>query len=120
MYTINILNDERIVKACTVGALKAGDMNDARRKIAALCKEHHINKVLVDDRAVTSCPSFEDLYQFGATFLDNGLPFYIKIAHVVNSATLSDNEFLETVAVNRGANVKTFQNMEDALQWLNI
>ncbi len=118
MYTISILNDE-IVKASTVGDLKATEMNVARRKIANLCKEHQINKVLVDDREVTSCPSFEDLYQFGVTFFDNGLPFYIKIAHVVNGAILSENEFLETVAVNRGANVKTFQNMEEAIEWLN-
>ena len=74
--------------------------------------------VLVDDRAVTAIPSFEDLYQFGSTFLDSGFPLYIKIAHVVNTISLSDHEFLETVAVNRGANVKTFQNIDTALEWL--
>jgi hypothetical protein len=96
----------------------ANNMNKSRLKIGKICKEQNFTKVLVDDRSATSLPSFEDLFQFGSTFLDSGFPLYIKIAHVVNSDQLPDNEFLETVAVNRGANIKTFQNMDEAKAWL--
>lgn len=119
MYTINILEKDGIVKASTTDDVTATDMNETRQTISRICKEQRLTKVLVDDRAVTSIPSFEDLYQFGSTFLDSGFPLFIRIAHVVNGETLSDNEFLETVAVNRGANVKTFQDIDAAIEWLN-
>jgi hypothetical protein len=118
MYTLNILEDSGIVEAVTSGNLTATDMHTTRQKIAELCKTENLTKVLVDDRTITSLPSFEDLFQFGATFLESGFPLYIKIAHVVNSEMMADNEFLETVAVNRGANIKTFQNLDEAKAWL--
>lgn len=119
MYTLNVLPGRRIVEAVTSGEVTAADMNQARHRIAEICRNERITKVLVDDRNVTNMPSFEDLFQFGSTFLDSGFPLYIKIAHVINAASMSDNEFLETVAVNRGANLKTFQNMDNAMNWLN-
>ena len=118
MYTLNILEDSGIVEAVTSGKVTATDMHHSRQKIAELCKKENITKVLVDDRFITSLPSFEDLFQFGSTFLQSGFPLYIKIAHVVNAEMMADNEFLETVAVNRGANVKTFQNIDEAMAWL--
>ena len=63
------------------------------------------------DRALPESATF-DRFQ-------SGLPANIKVARVVNPAILSDSEFLENVAVNRGINVKTFQDRELALKWLN-
>ncbi len=119
MYTFNVLEEHGIVEAVTAGEVTAADMHKARQNITEICKKEHITKVLVDDRKVTNMPSFEDLFQFGSTFLNSGFPLYIKVAHVINAASVSDNEFLETVAVNRGANIKTFQNMDNAMDWLN-
>ncbi len=39
-------------------------------------------------------------------------------AHVLKEPVLDPQRFGETVALNRGMNVRTFDNLEDALAWL--
>ncbi len=118
MYIISVLESDAIIKAVTSGKVTLDDLNKTRLKIADICQTKRINRVLIDDRAVTSIPSFEDIFQFASSFFESGIPPFIRIAHVINGKKLSDNEFLETVAVNRGTNVKTFKDIDKAVDWL--
>ena len=44
----------------------------------------------------------------------------IQFAYVLKEPVLDPERFGKTVAVNRGMLVKTFDNLEDALGWLEI
>jgi hypothetical protein len=41
-------------------------------------------------------------------------------AYVIHAALRDPGKFGETVAVNRGMNMKVFENLEDAFEWLDI
>lgn len=54
------------------------------------------------------------------TFVNFGVSLATQFAYVLEKPVLDPQRFGETVAVNRGLYVKTFENVEDALAWLGI
>jgi len=72
--------------------------------------------VLVDGSAVTSYPSTWPVFEFGERAA--GLLRGMKIAIVVTLEARHLSSFFETVALNRGANVKLCDTLEAALAWL--
>jgi len=118
MKRINILEDYGIVEIVSTGEWSLAEMEKERQHIARILKQKGFSKVLVDDRAVTAMPPFEEIYQFGAGFWGADLPPNIKVARIVKREMMANSKFLENVAVNRGTNVKTFEDMDTARQWL--
>ena len=43
----------------------------------------------------------------------------LKFAYIIHQPLRDPDRFGETVAVNRGMNVKTFEDTNAAMQWLN-
>ena len=118
MHSINILEDRGIIEVVTTGDLMLAEMEQERSKAGKIAKETGILRILVDDRGVTSVPSSVELYQFGATFWQSDLPPNVVVAHVVSPDVITEMEFLENVAVNRGTLVKTFIDIDKAFEWL--
>lgn len=53
-----------------------------------------------------------------ARFIAEHAPRIAKVAIVCNPKQMHDAEFWETVAVNRGLQIRVFQNMDSANSWL--
>ncbi len=51
---------------------------------------------------------------------DRGVSTAIQFAYVLEVPVLDPERFGETVAVNRGMHVKTFDDLQDALGWLGL
>jgi hypothetical protein len=88
---------------------------------------HDVKKVLFDGRGITGKPALIERFYYGEfvaqavnKFADRGVPRGTKFAYVLKEPVLDKKRFGETVAVNRGMVVKTFDNMEGALKWLGI
>jgi hypothetical protein len=84
-----------------------------------------VNKVLFDGRTLTGeLPTLErfHLAKFSAESVvqlqGRGLPAGIKFACVLEEPLLDPERFGETVAVNRGLFMKAFDNVDEALEWL--
>jgi len=86
---------------------------------------HGAKRVLLDGRAITGDPETIERFYYGefaaqtvAEYKNRGVPRAMPFAYVLSEPVLDAERFGETVAVNRGMNVKAFANLEKALEWL--
>src|SRR5262245_41194892 len=84
-----------------------------------------VNRVLVDAREVTGKPKMLERFLYGefvaatiAQLSENVVLPDLKLAYVVAEPILDPRRLAETTARKRGVNVRSFDNMEDAAQWL--
>jgi hypothetical protein len=102
----------------------AGEFTD---QILETCKNHQPSKLLIDLRKVEGGMSTMDRFNlsvlaatkyFGAK-LTGKIPSCVY-AIVGNHPLVDPRRFEETVATNRGVDVKVFTEMKEALAWLKV
>jgi hypothetical protein len=88
---------------------------------------HKSKKVLFDGRQLTGNPKTIERFYYGKfaaqtvlASVEQGVSAALPFAYVLREPVLDPERFGETVAVNRGMNVKAFHSPEEALQWLGI
>lgn len=86
---------------------------------------HGVAKVHLDGREVVGSPGTIERFLYGefaaqtvAAYADRGVPPTTQFAYVLKPPVLDPERFGETVAVNRGMNVKAFEHPEEGLRWL--
>lgn len=96
-------------------------------KILALCEKHQAHKVLMDVRGLNGTPTTLERFTmatvFTAKYLKARLTHRIppcRFSVIGNHPIVDHNRFEETVAVNRGLPVRTFTDLEKALDWLEV
>jgi hypothetical protein len=89
--------------------------------------KHQSSKMLLDFRQVDGQMSTMDRYNvasiFAKKYLDQKLAGTIpscRFAFVGNHPLVDPKKFGETVAINRGINIKVFTEMAEALAWLEV
>lgn len=98
------------------------------QEIIAALEEHLTDKVLIDGRGIVGDPSVVERFyyaEFGAELVrlyrEKHMPeTNPQFAYVLNEPPLDPLRFGETVAVNRGMNMKAFDNMREAVEWLEL
>jgi hypothetical protein len=113
-----------------VAATGRFSLREAKRtfvEVLGAVASHHSEKVLFDGRELKGEPTFIQRFYYGEFAADAVRKFRIdysrsapKFAYVLIPPVLDPNRFGEIVAVNRGMNVKAFDNIEDALGWLRL
>ena len=102
---------------------------EAKRTFLQILESVELNKakkVLVDGRTINGKPTTMERFYYGE-FVANAvaelrqrveldLPIF---SYVLLEPVLDPNRYGETVALNRGMFVKTFDNLDDALEWLD-
>lgn len=73
--------------------------------------------ILCDERKLIYNLGTIDTFE-SAKFISENAPKVAKVAVVCRAQDYSDAVFWETVAVNRGLQVKMFKKVDDAEQWL--
>jgi hypothetical protein len=76
-----------------------------------------LTKVLVDEREMCYHLTTVDSFESGKLVAEMS-HFGIRAAVVYNLDGEADSRFWETVAVNRGATLKAFDDIDDAEKWL--
>ena len=86
---------------------------------------HRAKRVLFDGRTITGSPEIMERFYYGefaaatvARYQERGVSLATLFAYVLSEPVLDPKKFGETVAVNRFMHVKTFNNLEKALEWL--
>lgn len=89
--------------------------------------EHNLKKVLVDGRQLLGHPEMLERFYYGVFAADavsrtvNRVKCPVPIfAYVLVEPVLDPSKFGETVAVNRGMKIKTFDNLQHAKWWLGL
>jgi len=89
------------------------DWKEAQAAFLRLSEETGIHRALVDVRDQTAAGPPLDLFEFG-----HNIPSSAAFA-VLSGSRRGDHEFVETVALNRGKNVRLFFGSEkEAIEWL--
>lgn len=98
------------------GIFTIEEFEKSTRSTKALLDEHRWNKLLVDLRGVTNRIPLANVYYI--IELDKKVFPSERIAVVFPLEREEDARFAETVAENRGVNLKAFTNNGKALHWL--
>jgi hypothetical protein len=128
---MDIIIDIRRESGCLHGsAMGEFSLEEAKRTFLEMLEavaRHQVKKVLFDGRRLTGDPDILERFYYGKfaadavlQFKDRGVSPATQFAYVLKEPVLDAQRFGETVAVNRGMLVKTFDNLEDALGWLGI
>lgn len=118
--TTNIEEDfVRIVATGNYSLLKANHLFSYSIENAHL---HNRGKILIDVTDITGNIPFFDRFEYSTFFAkyqrEHASPRVSRIAVVGQKPTVDKDKFGETVAVNRGANVLVFTDMDNASAWL--
>ena len=104
-------------------------LEEAKRTFAEILEAVALQKskkVLIDGRTLVGKPEIIERFYYGRfvaelvmSYEDRGVSVGTPFAYVLKHPVLDPKKFGETVAVNRCMNVKTFENTEEALKWLD-
>jgi hypothetical protein len=117
--TVTVLEDQGIIEVRSFGEVSADDWQKSVDVIMELVLDRGLTKILVDSLDLASIPSTWTLYEFGNLLAASTFPPSVRIAAVIQGPLREDLKFIETVAINRGRQIKVFGSMERATAWLN-
>jgi len=125
--TLSIRADEGLLYATYAGEFLLVEAASSFLQILEALERHKIQEVVVDGREITGEPANMERFMYGE-FVAEAVDRLIertncpvpKFAYVLLPPVLDPQRFGETVAVNRGMLVKTFDNLNDGLEWLGI
>lgn len=113
-----------------VDAVGKFSLKEAKRTFIEMLEAvalHKTNKVFFDGRKIIGKPEIMERFYYGEFaartvwyFAELGVSPATRYAYVLRAPVLDPGRFGETVARNRGMDVMTFDNPEEALQWLGI
>lgn len=116
------------LNAVTTGEFELEAAKDRFTDVLELVEKHKIRKVLFDGLAITGDPLVIERFYYGEFVAEsvNGLLLRgwegatPQFAYVLVEPQLDPYRLGETVAVNRGVNLKAFDNRAEALDWLHV
>lgn len=119
-YELEIVERDGYVAAVLEGVRTPETLLAAAARTTAYCSERRIPRLLIDVRGMTGGLDTLETYDVAG----HELPGHEDVRRVLRSAILDLPEnierirFFETVAVNRGLNVRVFAAEEPAIEWL--
>lgn len=118
-YTTHVDNKHALVEIIHHGHVDIHETIRARADVAKIVKEQSIHRALFDlaDCELNINPS--DLYRFGNSFDQAGIPANMVIGGVLKSND-EKGRFLENVVQNRFMNIRFFTSRDEATQWLGV
>ncbi len=124
---LDITREKGYLCAHVTGEFFLAEANDCVVSIFEAVAQHGLQKVLVDCRQLKGEPTTLERFVHSTfavremgRFADAGVLRGTRFAYVGNEPLIDRNRFGETVAVNRGLNVKVSLSKQEALQWLEI
>ncbi len=122
-YKISLIQEENVIQTVFRGKVTIIDLGIIFQKNLKLAKKHQANLFLVDCLEMVDTTSLVvENYEAGIllTQVIKQIPKRIRSAMILSPSPKARENllFFETVTHNRGVNVRTFENREDALSWL--
>lgn len=125
--TLSIRAAEGLLYATYSGEFLLEEAKSSFLQILEALDRHKVQKVIVDGRALTGAPSGTERFSYSKfvaeevkTLVDRTRCPVPQFAYVLLPPVLDPQRFGENVAVNRGMFVKTFDDLDDGLEWLGL
>jgi hypothetical protein len=119
-WTVNFLEDRKVVETKFTGDLEPIEVRDAVVASLDIATKNDTYLYLADCTRLKESGSLLDIYELGK-FIETLAPDRkIKEAVIIpkTNRAVGDLKFYETLTVNRGFNVRLFEEREEGLQWL--
>ena len=124
---VDIRLEDGFLNVRVAGRFSLEEANDGLVQMFGAVARYRTTRVLVDCRelqgSITTMENFDHV-NFAAEMIEKfsqrGVSRATRFAYVTVGAFYDPDKFAETVAVNRGLEVRIFDNIDDALQWLEI
>ena len=116
-YTVEYLPEKGYAKAQITGPISLGAIRECAVKMFALAAAHDCKKVLVDSSQVIADTGISDIHRFYSRLEQFGCDRSMSVAIVSRDRSGTD-QFIETVARNRGFGLRAFPDLDDAEAWL--
>jgi len=121
-HTVTYNSETHVVETKAHGNLTLDEAKELIFDIGQVCVEKNCFLCLSDYREATLNLSTLDIYSIPQLLSDilasMGLPANKVKRAVVVAKDIKDFEFFETVTINRGQNIKLFQDIDEAKKWL--
>ena len=116
---VRIIPIKEFLRSDVSGTLDLERSLSILRKLAEECKNHNVDRILIDTREATSNASMLDVWTLAKKLTYSELRS-ARVA-VVNRPKddFDRGAFLELCAVNRGYELRAFRDFEAAFTWLN-
>ena len=117
--------EQDIFNAVCVGAFELDLAQEQFLELLDEAVRNGASKVLIDGRLMTGNPTEFERFLYGSFAAWATLDVmtqhnvWLKFAYVIHEPLRDPERFGETVAVNTGMDVKSFEDMNEALEWLN-
>jgi hypothetical protein len=117
-YTVSVSNDRRYIIVFIDGPMTTELALKAGKKANQLAVENKLNSMLYDLRKSRNVQDGFKNYEFG--YKDVGSVGFDKTMKIALLTDLDDqsHDFVETVMINNGYNVRIFKNNKDAIDWI--
>ena len=126
--TLTIGPRDRVLYVSVAGEFSLDEAKRTFRGIIESIRANRSEKVYFDGRRIVGSPEVIERFYYGEYVADEvnalensaeyeGSP---QFAYVLNEPVLDPQRLGETVALNRGVNVKAFNNTQDAIAWLGV
>ena len=125
--TIATTAEPQFLRVITGGDFSLEEAERTFLEVLGVIAVHRAAKVLFDGREVSGEPTTIQRFYYG-DFAARAVARYAResgnpapqFAYVLVEPVLDPARFGETVAVNRGMNIKAFDNLPQALDWLEV
>lgn len=119
-YDMKVIREDDYLHVIVTGDNTPEDVAGYMGRIPQVCAEHGCSRVLIEENL--RGPPFDtvDIFDIVSAASTDAAPAIRQVAFVDTNPQrdFSALEFGETVAVNRGANVKVFHDVPAAVEWL--
>jgi stage II sporulation SpoAA-like protein len=113
-----------LLKVDASGEFSLEDARQAFREMLGAVVQYKAEKILIDGRNVKGFPTDLERFIYGE-FVASETQKIVKkyriaprFAYVIHEPLRDSERLAETVAVNRGMDIKIFETSEDAFEWL--
>lgn len=98
-------------------AVKVAEVFRVFEDVRQLAEAGKVTQILIDTRASISRLTVKDRLQMALAVVDKFRGY--RVAGVVSAAMIDPQRLGETMAVNRGAKIKIFLSLPEAVEWLD-
>jgi hypothetical protein len=125
---LNLFPSPGLLQVVTTGDFSLEEAERTFLEVLDAVAQHKTEKILIDGRGIRGKPETIHRFLYGEFAaravmrytIERRIPSAPQFAYVLPEPILDPQRFGETVAVNRGMWVKTFDKVDDALEWLGL
>jgi hypothetical protein len=118
--TIRITGSSNVLYVLIEGEFTLESANRTFLEVLDAVKEHQCKFVLMDGRMVTGNPTIVERYYYGEFASASVNALRPRFAYILHEPVLDPLRLGETVAVNRGMQVKVFDKLAEGVNWLEL